>query len=98
VGSVAAASVLGVAAATVIHNQVGALAATRVLFVLPALAVLLSPRLYAWTPSGAADAPAAQQPPNPDLLSQPAGALLLVAYAAASTVGAATAVRRRDMD
>jgi len=40
----------------------------------------------------------AVQPPNPDLLSQPAGVLLLVAYAAVSMVGAATAVRRRDVD
>jgi hypothetical protein len=48
VGSVAAASVLAVAAGTVIRNQVEALAAaTGVLFVPPPLAVLLSPRLYA---------------------------------------------------
>jgi hypothetical protein len=40
----------------------------------------------------------AVQPPNPDLLSQPAGVLLLVAYTAVSMVGAATAVRRRDVD
>jgi hypothetical protein len=44
VGSVAAASVLAVAAGTVIRNQVEALAAaTGVLFVPPPLAVLLSP-------------------------------------------------------
>lgn len=48
VGSMAAASVLAVAAGTLSRNQVGALAAaTGVLFVLPPLAVLLSPRLYA---------------------------------------------------
>ena len=55
-GSVAAASVLAVAAGTVVRNQVEALAAaTGVLFVPPPLAVLLSPapvcpnakRLYA---------------------------------------------------
>ena len=47
-GSVAAASVLAVAAGTVVRNPVEALAAAiGVLFVPPPLAVLLSPRLYA---------------------------------------------------
>ena len=47
---------------------------------------------------GAADALAAQQPRNPDLLSQPAGALLLLTYAAVLSAGAATAVHQRDED
>jgi hypothetical protein len=99
---VAAASllaVLGVAAGTLVRNQVGAPGRRHRGAVHPApLAVLLDPGVYAWTPSGAADALAAQQPPNPDLLSQPAGALLLLAYAAVSMVSGAAAVRRRDVD
>jgi hypothetical protein len=47
---------------------------------------------------GAADALAAQQPPNPDLLSQPAGAILLLTYPAVLSAGAATAVHQRDED
>jgi hypothetical protein len=47
---------------------------------------------------GASDALAALQPPNPDLLSQPAGVLLLLTYAAVLSAGAATAVHQRDED
>ena len=99
-GSVLAAGLLalaGVAAGTLIRNQVGALGAvTGVLLVLAPLAVLISPRIYAWTPSGAVDALSAQQAPNPDLLSQPAGAVLLVAYTLALAAAARRSLRVRD--
>ena len=95
----AAASVLAVAAGTVSRNQVGALAAaTGVHFVLPPLAVLLSPRLVCPDAKRRRRRPGRPATAQPDLLSQPAGALLLVAYAAVSMVGAGTAVRRRDVD
>jgi hypothetical protein len=98
VGSVAAASVLAVAAGTVIRNPVEALAAaTGVLFVPPPLAVLLSPAPVCLNAKRRRRRPGRPTTAQPRPAQPARRSLLLVAYAAVSMVGA-TAVRRRDVD
>jgi hypothetical protein len=75
VGSVAAASVLAVAAGTVIRNPVEALAAaTGMLFVPPPLAVLLRPAPVCLDAKRRRRRPGRPATAQPDLLSQSAGA------------------------